>query len=169
MQINDPMVLEMLSTVVGIFIGTLAAFAVEKYKENQTKKKRAAIILRSILMELSSDFQLLKDALSEYLNTPWGKSFYISTTAWDTAVSSGDLPDIIGFELADALSVQYGHMVKIRYYVDLTTRLWFAPPNIPGYEAKRKGFNENIIDTINLAVRNHHNILRLIQKEIPVK
>jgi hypothetical protein len=36
--------------------------------------------------------------------------------------------------LTDVISSQYALLVRIRYYVDLLTRLWFAPAEIQGYE-----------------------------------
>lgn len=157
---------QIIATLIGIFVGTLAAFAIERHGEQQRKKLRAKIILRSIFKELCENFDTLKNARGAYMNTPWGKSFYLATTSWETAVGSGDLPDIIGFELADAISRQYGLLVRIRYYVDLLTRLWFAPSNIPGYEDKRNGFNQAIVDTMNKAIQSYPDVITRVQNSM---
>lgn len=164
MEFTSNVIAELIATLVGIFIGTLAAFAVDHHNEWVRKRQRAKIILRSLSQELAYNFNTLKDVRPAFINTPWGRSFYVSTTAWETAISSGDLPDIIGFELADVISAQYALLVRIRYYVDLTTQLWFAPAEIPGYKDKQKGFNEAILETINLAISSHPDLMKWIQK-----
>jgi hypothetical protein len=157
---------EISATLVGIFVGTLAAMAVERHNQRQRKRQRAGIILRSLMQELSANMNTIKNVRQAYLSTPWGKSFYVSTTSWETAVSSGDLPDIIGFEMADSISAQYALLVRIRYYVDLLTRLWFAPSDIPGYEEKRKGFNDAITESMNQAMQKYTGLLHQMEKAI---
>jgi hypothetical protein len=41
------------------------------------------------------------------------------TSAWETATAGGNLPDIIGFELTDAISAQYALLVRIRDMVKM--------------------------------------------------
>ena len=99
-----------------------------------------------------------------YQKTAWGKSFSISTIAWETALSSGDLPDIIGFKLTDIISAQYALLVRIRYYVDLLTRLWMAPADIPGYEEIKRGFHRAIVEAMNKAINLQPEVLGLIER-----
>lgn len=155
MDISTSIIAETVATLVGIFVGTLAALAVDRYNSRRRQQRRAQTILRSLSQELNENYGVLQAVKSAYSRTPWGKSFYISTIAWETAMSSEDLPNIIGFELTDVISVQYALLVRIRYYVDLLTRLWFAPAGIPGYQEIRQGFNRAILEAMNQAI-NHH-------------
>jgi len=118
--------------------------------------------LRSISQELDENYATLRAARPAYKSKDWGKSFYISTIAWETDLYSGDLPDIIGFELMDVISAQYALLVRTRYYVGLLTQLWFAPSEIQGYEDIRKGFHQNILTTMSQATSNHPDVMRLI-------
>ena len=163
-EISNELMIQLIVTLVGIFLGTMAAFAVDRYNEKSKKKKMAAIILRSLKKELTDNYDTLKSVSDAFVHTPWGKSFYVSTIAWETALSSGDLPDIIGFELTDIISNQYSHLYRTRYYVDLLTRLWFAPEDIPGYKQKREGFNTAIVESINKALNQHFGVVRAIDK-----
>lgn len=162
MNILNTIVVNIIGTLIGIFVGTLAALATDRYNERRRNRRRARIILRSIAQELNENYETLRAVKPVYQSKPWGKSFYISTIAWETALSSGDLPDIIGFGLTDAISAQYALLVRTRYYVDLLTRLWFAPAEIPGYEEIRQGFRRAIIKTMNQATNNHPEVMRLI-------
>ncbi|MFP4498434.1 MAG: hypothetical protein ACLFQV_09520 [Vulcanimicrobiota bacterium] len=68
--------------------------------------------------------------------------------------------------MTELLSSQYALIVRIKYYVQLITQLWFAPPTIPGYKEKQEGFNSAILNTINRAIIRHTGIVRMIQKEL---
>ncbi|MCE1245393.1 MAG: hypothetical protein LWY06_01980 [Firmicutes bacterium] len=166
MDPQTALIVETTATMIGIFTGTILAFAVDKYNERQKKKKRAKILLRSISKELRENFDAIQSARQEYMDTPWGKSFYISSSAWDTAVAGGDLPDIIGFELADCISAQYALFVRIRYYVDLMTQLWLVPETIPGYAEKRAGFHNAILESMNKVSENHRNVISLVDQNL---
>ena len=109
----------------------------------------------TLAQELRGNYRTLDEVKAAYQNTAWGKSFYVSITAWETAMSGGDLPDIIGFELTDVIASQYALFVRIRYYVDLLTRLWFAPNDIQGYEEMRNGFRRAILETMTQALEQH--------------
>jgi len=168
-MIMDPqtaLIVETTATMIGIFTGTILAFAVDKYNERQKKKKRAKVLLRSIARELRENYGAILQAKQEYEETPWGKSFYISTSAWDTALAGGDLPEIIGFELADAVSAQYALFVRIRYYVDLMTQLWLVPETIPGYVEKRSGFHSAILESMNKVTENHRNVIMTVEQDL---
>ena len=160
MELGPNLLAELVVTLVGIFIGTLAALALDRRRERARNQQRAVVLLRSLRQELDENAATLKGALPAYESTPWGKSFYVSTTAWETAISSQDLPAIIGFERADVLGDQYALLFRIRYYVDLLTRLWFAPTTIEGYEELRKGFREAIRDAMSKAVQRHKHVLQ---------
>lgn len=150
---------EAIASLMGIFVGTLAALATDRRNEQRRKRRRAKITLRSLSQELAENHKTLQDAKPVYRNTPWGQSFYVSTIAWETALASGDLPDIIGFELTDTLSGQYALLVRIRYYVGLLTQLWFSPTEIQGYEQIRRGFHRTILETMTQAINRHPEIM----------
>ncbi len=163
MIIPNTVIVDIISTLIGIFIGTLAALAADRYNERRRNRRRAKIILRSIAQELNENYDTLRVVRPAYKSKAWGKSFYVSTIAWETALSSGDLPDIIGFDLTDAISAQYALLVRTRYYVNLLTQLWFAPSEVQGYEDIRKGFRQNILTTISQATSNHPDVTQLIR------
>jgi hypothetical protein len=159
MIITSQLIGEGIISLVGIFVGMVAALALDRFTERQRKRQRSKIILRALAQELSDNYKVLQDVKPAYQNTPWGRSFYISTIGWETALSSGDLPDIIGFELADLIATQYALLVRLRYYVDLLTRLWFAPQTIQGYEDIRRGLHKTIVDTSTQALSRHAAVL----------
>lgn len=169
MDFSGSIVSETIATLVGIFVGTLAALATDRRNEQRRKRRRAKTILRSLSQELSDNYKTLRDAKPVYLSTPWGRSFYISTIAWETVLAGGDLPDIIGFELTDSISAQYALLVRIRYYVGLLTQLWFAPAEIPGYEDIRRGFHRQIVETMNRAISRHTEVIRQIGQAVKEK
>ncbi len=164
MNLPSDVITETIATVVGIFVGMLTALATDRRNERRRNQRRAKTILRALSQELNDNYDALQAVKPAYNRTPWGKSFYLSTIAWETALSSGDLSDIIGFELTDAISAQYALLVRIRYHVDLLTRLWFAPAEIPGYQEIRQGFNRTIIETMNQAINHHPEIMRQIKE-----
>lgn len=166
MYIPENLIMELAVTLTGIFLGTLAAFGVDRFSERQKKKKMAQIILHSLKKELTENYNIMRGVMDEYVHTPWGKSFYVSTISWETALASGDLPDIIGFELTDAISLQYSLLYKARYYVDLLTKLWFAPETIPGYKNKREGFNTAILESLRSAEFRHREIIAQIDQNL---
>jgi hypothetical protein len=157
---------EIIASIMGIFIGMLAAMAAERYRDRQHKRHRALVILRSLVKELAENHTALRAVKPAYDTTPWGKSVYLSTIGWETALAGGDLPDIIGFELADSIAAQYALLVRIRYYVDLLTRLWFAPLQAPGYDAIRQGFTQAIVETMTRAIGNHVDVMGQISRVV---
>jgi hypothetical protein len=152
------LVTQTIATLIGIFVGTLSALTIDHYTERVRMRRRARSVLRSLAHELRTNYETLEGVQAAYQNTAWGRSFYISTTAWETAISSGDLPDIIGSELTDLVSAQYALFFRIRYYVDLLTRLWFAPSDIQGYDEMRGGFRKAILETITQALKQQSEV-----------
>ena len=161
--ISGELIAEAVLTLAGIFAGSLAALALDRWNEQRHMRRQAQAVLHSLLQELRDNYKALQNAKPAYANTPWGRSFYLSTIAWETAGAGGDLPDIIGGELADAIASQYALFVRIRYHVDLLTRLWFAPADIPGYEEIRQGFRQAILDTMNQALGQQAKMLERIK------
>lgn len=155
---------ETIATLVGIFVGTLSALLIDRRNERRRLQRRASVVLRSLAQELAENYKTIQSARPAYVNTPWGKSFYVSTAAWETAMSGGDLPDIIGFELTDSISAQYALLTRIRYYVDLLTRLWFAPSDITGYEDMQLGFKRAILAAMSQALKQHTPLMGQIEK-----
>jgi len=148
-----------LATLIGIFVGALSALTIDHYTERVRMRRRARLVLRSLAQELSGNYKTLAEVKPAYQNTAWGRSFYISTTAWETVLSSGDLAGTIGLELTDLISDQYALFFRIRYYVDLLTRLWFAPNNIQGYEEMRGGFRKAIVETMTLVLQEQSEVM----------
>lgn len=156
---TSTLIIETTASIVGVFVGMLAAMAADRYRARQQKMHRALVVLHSLAQELGENHTALRAVKTAYDTTPWGRSVYLSTLAWETAVSSGDLPDIIGFGLADSVAAQYALLVRIRYYVDLLTRLWFAPAQVPGYDEIRQGFNHAIAETMTRAIGNYPEVM----------
>jgi hypothetical protein len=150
-------------TLMGIFAGSLAALALDRWNERRQVRRQAKTVLHSLLQEMRDNYKTLQDAKPAYANTPWGRSFYLSTGAWETVGAGGNLPDIVGGELADAIASQYALFVRIRYHVDLLTRLWFAPADIPGYEEIRAGFRQAILDAMKDALGQQAKTLEKIK------
>ncbi len=161
--------IQLLITLVGIFVGTLAALAVERHAARKRKQQRAQIVLQALSQELNDNAATLKAVYPAYRETTWGKSFYISTTSWETAIASGDLPDIIGFTLADNISAQYADLVQTRYYVNLLTQSWFAPNTVDGYDNIQDGFRQAILSTIEQILHYHDDLLVQIDQALESK
>lgn len=164
--IFERLIIETIAALIGIFVGTLLALAVERSTERRRNRKRARVILHSLVQELNENFTTLQSVRSAYVANPFGKSFYVNTVAWETAVQGGDLPDIIGDALTDSLSDQYSLLVRIRYYVDLLTRLWFSPDTIPGYVDKQRGFNLAIVEAMTKAINSHEPLMDRINRAV---
>jgi hypothetical protein len=162
--IPSELVTQTIATLIGIFVGSLSALTIDHYTERARKRRRAKIVLRSLAQELRANYKTLEDVKAAYQNTAWGRSFYISTTAWETVLASGDLADIIGVELTDLISAQYALFFRIRYYVDLLTRLWFAPNDIQGYEEMRGGFRKAIVETVTQALKQQSDIIHHLRE-----
>lgn len=115
--------IEFAAPLVGVFVGTLVALWLDRHNENRRKQLRAEVLLKSLLNEIQENNRVIKQIKPAFQREKWGKTFYLSTNAWDTAVAGGDLADVIGVEVANQLSLHYGRFQKITYYVDLLTRL----------------------------------------------
>jgi len=142
----------MIATLIGVVVGGVGALYIDRQQEIHQKHRRAKIILHNIYGELEDNFFALENAKPAYENTHFGKSFYISTIAWETATTGGDLPDIIGYELADIIENQYAILLRLGYYVDLMTRLWFAHDSIEGKKVMQEGFRNHIINNLQEAI-----------------
>lgn len=142
--ISHDLVLNLIVT----FISLLAALQVDEYVERRRTRQRAKLILRELSDELGRNYRIITEAETNYRASPWGRSFYISTMAWENANSNSDLPDVIGPELADVLAHEYSVLFRLRYYVDLMTQLWLTPDTVEGYETIRQGFRENVLRDI---------------------
>ena len=153
---------EMIATLIGVVVGGLVALYIVRQRELSSTRKRARIILHNLYGELEDNFYALENAKPAYENTPFGKSFYISTIAWKTATTGGDLPDIIGFELADNMENQYSILMRLGYYVDLMTQLWFAPDSIEGKREMQQGFRQHIINGLQEAIEYHPFVIQQI-------
>lgn len=166
MSMTNLLLIEIIGTLLGIFVGTLAALAVDRHNERRRNQQRAKIILHALALELENNKRTLQAVRPAYQSTPWGESFYVSTIAWETALSSGDLPGIIGTELADHISSHYSLLVRVRYYVDLLTKVWFAPDEIQDYEKIQEGFRRKILEAINQALSMHPHVIAQIAEQL---
>ena len=153
---------EMIATLIGVVVGGLGALYINRKQEQSAKKKRAKIILYNIFGEMEDNYIAKGKAKPAYEKTPFGKSFYISTIAWETATTGGDLPDIIGFELADIIENQYSILKNLGYYVGLMTQLWFASDSIEGKKDKQEGFRQHIINGLQEAIEYHPYVIQKI-------
>jgi len=153
---------EMIATLIGVVVGGVGALYIDSRRELNNKKKRARIILHDIFGELEDNFFALQTAMKAYEETEYGKSFYISAIAWETATTGGDLPDIIGIELADIIENQYSILLRLAYYVDLMTRLWFAPDSVGGKKEMQQGFRQHILDGLQEAIEYHPFVIQNI-------
>jgi len=161
---TSSIVVETIATLVGMFVGTLAALVIDRRNARRRLRRRARIVLRSLAQELDENFKNVQKAKPAYASTPWGKSFYISTVSCETAVAGGELPAIIGLELTESISAQYALLMRIRYYVDLLTQLWFAPHDVSGYKEIRRGFTRTIHETMSQVLSRHPGVMGQIQK-----
>ena len=164
MEVITNLFVQTSATLVGIIAGTLIALTIDRRNEKRRKVQRAQIILHSLSKEIGENYKTLLDVRPAFRKTPWGRSFYINTVAWETALASGDLPNIIGFQLTDTLSNHYAILVRVRYYLNLMTSLWLAPENISRYEEKRKGFHKAIINGLNQAINDYSAINNQINR-----
>ena len=163
----NAVLVQTIASLAGVFIGALAALAINRHNTVRRHRQRARTQLRILAQELAENDDMLRAMRPAYEATPWGKSFYLSTIAWETALSSGDLPEILGYELADRLATQYGWLARIRYHVDLLTRLWMAPRDIEGYEEIRRGFRQAILAAMDQAIAGHQEVLRHARGDAP--
>ena len=161
----------MIATLIGVVVGGLGALYIERKRERSTRRKRALIILHNIYGELEDNFHALEDARPAYENTPFGKSFYtfgksfyISAIAWETAATGGDLPDIIGYELADIIENQYSILLRLVYYVNLMTRLWCAHDSIEGKKEIQEGFRKHIVNGLQETIEYHPYVIKQISQ-----
>ena len=146
---------EMIATLIGVAVGGVGALYLDARRILLEKRKRSQVILHNLKSELEDNFHKLADAKTAYEETPYGKSFYISSIAWEAATAGGDLPEIIGYKLADTIEDQYAILLRLRYYVDLMTKLWFAPDDIEGYLNIQEGFRGHILRALHEAIENH--------------
>jgi hypothetical protein len=161
----DDIAAQTIASLVGVFVGALAALAADRRGRHHRQRQRARTLLRILGQELTENHETLQAVKSAYGSTSWGKSFYLSTISWENALASGDLHEILGYELSDHLAVQYGWLARIRYYVDLMTRLWFAPQGIAAYQEIQRGFREAIVAAMEKAETGYHEAMRHIRAE----
>ena len=155
---------EFIAPLVGVFVGTLLAWWIDHRNTQQNRAYRARILLESLQKELETNHDTVKRMRPAYQRERWGKSFYVETVVWETAIASGDVADLLGQKMANELSKQYGRFVRMRYYVDLLTRLWFAPDAIDGAEEMRLGFHDNILRTMTDVVNHHQLVMGMIRE-----
>jgi len=157
---------ELIATLVGVSLGFIVAFAAERARERGRRNKQAVIILHSLSQELRGNYDVMTQILPHFKSTPFGKSFFINTTAWETALSTDELPDIIGFTLADTIAAHYGILSKLRHYGDLLVHVWLAPDDIAGYSEIQAGFRRIIIESLETAIASHPRVLERIEKTL---
>jgi len=161
----EAILVQTVASLVGVFVGALAALATNRHGIRNRQKRRARTLLRILGQELAENQETLRAVKPAFESTAWGKSFYLSTIAWETALASGELPEILGYELTDHLAMHYGWLARIRYHVDLLTRLWLAPQGIAGYEEIQRGFRQAILAAMEKAQAGHEAVMRHIAGE----
>jgi hypothetical protein len=150
--------LQITATLVGIVAGTLIALRLDRWKERRRKRQRATTVLGALQQELATNHQTLLDARTAFRKTPWGCSFHVSTFAFDTAASGADLSEVLGHQLAGVLTEHYGWLHRLRYSLDLLTRLWMVPHEIEGYESMRAGFHQAVAQAMHEAISRHDRV-----------
>lgn len=155
---------EMIATIIGVALGGMGALYNSRRQFNEMKRKRARIFLKNLESEIKENMQQIEAALPIYLDADHGRSFFLGTIAWSTATTRGDLADVLGMELADLVENQYRIFFKIRYYVDLMTRLWFTTPEADGRGEIQQGFNHHIVSNLQAAMAHLPEIQRAIDE-----
>ena len=153
---------DLIATLVGVAIGGIGALFANRRSELFRKRKRKQILLRNISQELTDSYNAMRTALPVY-EAKGGVSFYISTIAWETAVASGDLPEIIGFELADAIENQYSIYFHLRYYLGEFSKTLHNPASNDQIEALKQVYREAIIKGLNAAINHHADVMGRIE------
>ncbi len=138
------------------------ALATDRHNARQRQRRRARSLLDNLTRELSENYDTLRAVKAAYETTDWGKSFYLSTVTWETALAAGDVRDILGSDLTERLATQYGWLSRIRYHVDLLTRLWMAPRDVIGYGEIQQGFRQAILAAMDHAMSGHQELMRRI-------
>ncbi len=157
---------EMIATIVGVAIGGMGALYNNRRQSNVFKRNRAMILLKNIDNELRESAKTIVDAKEAFQAARFGKSFYLSSIAWDTATKVGDLAHVIGVELADVVENQYGICFRLRYYVELMTQLWLAPLEIDGRFEIQEGFRKQILKDLELWLARYPEVETLVLSEI---
>ncbi|MEM9304178.1 MAG: hypothetical protein AAGE01_18835 [Pseudomonadota bacterium] len=157
---------ELIATLIGVAVGGTIAFASENIRERRAMNRKAFLVLRSLAREMRENYKVMVDVLPHYESTPYGKSFFLNTSVWETALSSEHLPEVIGFSLADTVAYHYGILERLRYYGDLLIKVWLTTDEVEGYPSIRAGFRKIIIDSLNQAISNHPHVLREIEDHL---
>lgn len=157
---------ELIATLVGVVVGTFVAIRIDRVAAHNKKLQRKQVTLLNIKQELEQNYTTVSMVLDDYKNTPYGKGIYVSTIAWETSVTHGDLQEIIGTELSDIIENQYSRYLSLRYYVDLLTTLWFSPKEIDGYQEIRREFRRKIIVIIEDVIQSQDSIITAINNNI---
>lgn len=157
---------ELIATLVGVAVGGVIAFTYEHLREKRFRNRQAFLILRSLAREMRENYAVMKEVLPHYERTPYGKSFYLNTSVWETALSVEQLPEVIGFELADTIAHHYSTLARLRYYGDLLVKVWLTSEEVDGYPQIRAGFRRIIIDSLNQAIENHPAVIDEIDRTL---
>lgn len=157
---------ELIATLVGVAVGGTLAFAAENFRQRLTRHRQAYILLRSLARELHGNHEVIERALPHFRNTPFGKSFFLTTAAWETALSTEELPNIIGFRLADLISNHYGILARLRHYGDLMVSVWLTPEKVDGYENIQAGFRRIIIEAMEQVLEDYPVVIQAIDTEL---
>ncbi len=156
---------ELIATLVGVAVGGVGALFANRRAELFRKRKRAEIVLRNISQELLDGYNAMKAALPAFEQASGGVNFYISTIAWETAVASGDLPEIIGFELADEIENQYSTLFHLRYYLEQFSAVTLAAADTPGQATLKQSYRGAIIKGLKAAMQRHPAVIARIEAE----
>ncbi|MDX1570186.1 MAG: hypothetical protein R3200_06845 [Xanthomonadales bacterium] len=157
---------ELIATLVGVAVGGVIAFTYEHLREKRFRNRQAFLILRSLAREMRENYDIMKEVLPHYERTPYGKSFYLNTSVWETALAVEQLPEVIGFQLADTIANHYSTLTRLRYYGDLLVKVWLTNEEIDGYPQIRAGFRRIIIDSLNYAIENHPSVIDEIDRTL---
>ena len=146
---------EMIATIIGVALGGMGALYNSRRQFNEIKRQRARIFLKNLESEIKENMQLVELALQNYLEVDHGRSFFLGSIAWDTATIKGDLVDVLGIELADKTENQYRIFLRLSYYMDLMTQLWFGPTEIDDRSEIQGGFRIHVISILQQAMKTY--------------
>lgn len=154
---------DLIATLIGVAIGGLGALLAGRAAERRRRRGRAAIVLRNLRQELLSCYQTLKVVRDTPTNAPGGMNFYLSTNAWDTANVGGELPEIIGYQLAATIERHYSMVFHLRHYVTAQAALHSAAAETREAVQLRSSYATIIRQGLEAAMRSHPETMSQIE------
>lgn len=157
---------ELIATLVGVAVGGTLAFTNENYRQRRHFDRQKYVILRTLARELTVNHDVINSVLPHFRNTPYGKSYFLNTSAWQTALATEELPNIVGFRLADIIGHHYNTLGRLQFYGELMVRVWLTHDDLEGYTEIQSGFRQIIVESLEHALDHYPKVMRAITDEI---